>query len=805
MKASEWIQSVQKLVKEDKNIINKPVKLFGSCLVGLNRDYYLLLLSQNVCYLLENKQDSFPTAFQVQWSLLLSFEATAIRLHPNGNLGALVGERGVACFSIDISSLKWKVFNRQVMIDVVEIGRSRSHDGMFDLRSDLTVVDVCWHPSSISHLCLLTSDNTLWFWNVLTDVEEEEQRLSMKMPDNSSVVSFCFGTGPGWEFFTIYLANSKGEVYYLCPVYPFGCCISLQLLNSLRKQVEARYGVNIEEKGPTSQKLTFSTSEKEEWIENKLSSFRMQPSFDSNELAMSENTVTIESTRQQYLFLEECWMACEVDDNIIRGKGRRGSSSFLSLGKTMSRWEPSLQGPIVIEKDKKSGFYEGEDYCLCVLDSTGPFPVLIHTSSSGYVRIYIQLGQLEPLFTISHTSKGMDRDIQLSSENAVHFVLFENIELFPYVRQESLCPIVFRDFGELDWYRNKWISNDLKEYGDIFFIGTESQLFLLRIPWLHVSFEELSAGADWNKSKIQLLATIPNTLENDSSTDFYFLVRGVTFFVETECLGVIINFGNDHMIWIPLIHCPPKSRPWDQWSFMASELDTMLKQEDEETIHSQRPLEKRCEELLQVISKPPRYAGDQKLTGVQLEAGLRFLQDVVTKYREEYISNFEKLSLILSDALEKLPKGLEKVEKKLDKIQTLLKESQMQLANLEKRLTVCKRISKCLLERAQIIREALIEGRGRLSKAELAWKERLSVQWKEISHYQSQMEELKKAVQSASQGLVKESSEKFNCFTQEELDNIYESLNEHTVVLNKLFSMVTKLEQASSVKYYSNK
>ncbi|GJD08035.1 hypothetical protein Gasu2_23480 [Galdieria sulphuraria] len=334
----------------------------------------------------------------------------------------------------------------------------------------------------------------------------------------------------------------------------------------------------------------------------------------------------------------------------------------------------------------------------------------------------------------------------------------------------------------------------------MYFIGTESQLFLLRIPWLHLTSEEWISGLELATSKIHLLATTPNTIENDSSAELYYFVRGLTFFIETECLGVIVHFGNDHMIWIPLVHFPLKSRPLDQWNSMASELDAMLKQEDENTIYSQRPLEKRFEELFQVIAKPPRYAMDKKLDSVELETGLRFLQDAVTKYREEYISNFEKLSLILSDALEKIPKGLEKVERKLENVQALLKESQMQLANLENKLTLSKRISKSLLERAQTIREALIEGRGRLSKAELAWKERLSGQWKELSHYQHYVENLKKSVENASQSLVKEPSEKLCYFKKEELENIYQSLNEHTIVLDKLFSMSTKLEQASMMK-----
>lgn len=46
MKASEWIQSVEKQVIQDKVVPNKPVKLFGSSLVSLNREYFLLLLSQ---------------------------------------------------------------------------------------------------------------------------------------------------------------------------------------------------------------------------------------------------------------------------------------------------------------------------------------------------------------------------------------------------------------------------------------------------------------------------------------------------------------------------------------------------------------------------------------------------------------------------------------------------------------------------------------------------------------------------------------------------------------------------------------
>jgi len=794
MNASEWIKSLSKIVKEDSSSTRKTCTRLGSSLVSLSKDYYLLLCSQNVCYLLEHKQDTVPVAIQVHWSITLSFEASAIRLHPHGNFGALVGERGVACFSYDVSSLKWKISNRrQVVIDVVEIGRSRSHSGLFDLRADLTVVDLCWHPSSTTHLCLLTSDNTLWFWNVFEDVEEEEQRLSIHLPDSSKVASFAFGTGPGWEFFTVYITSSRGRIYLLCPVYPFGCLIPRQLLDNLHKEFEV--GGSFQEKYP-AQKLQFEDRSINSPITSMTTSTTAaKENIDSESFSMREGITMSESARQKRLFLEECLMAYEGNDMKYND-----SSSYLPLGRTISRWEPSLQGPIHIEKEesRNSAFYQGGDYYIFFVQTSCTFPSLIHMSSRGYIRIYIQLGQIEPQFT----NKETESESSLSDES-LRFILFENIELSTRMTKESCCPILFRDFGESIWYHNKRLSNHLKETGAMFLVGMDSELYLLRIPWLYTTFEELNKGTQFTLSNIQMLAMNPNASQTEASSIRCRCIRGVAFFMETERLGIIVNFINNHMIWIPLVHFPHSRKPWDEWTSMASELDILLRQFDDEGAHSQRPLEKRCDELLNVIAKPLRYAGGKELNidNVELEASLRFLQEAVSKYREEYISNFEKLSLILSDAMDKIPKGLERVERRLEKIQAMLKESQLTLENLENKLSLCRKISQSLVERAQIIREALIEGRGRLSKAEVAWSERIVAQWKDISRYQNRMKELKKSVENAFQDAGKKSSEKSSCFTKEELDSIYQSLNEHTAVLNKLFTMATKLEQGSSGKH----
>eukprot|EP01122_Echinamoeba_exundans_P017909 TRINITY_DN9857_c0_g1_i1.p1 TRINITY_DN9857_c0_g1~~TRINITY_DN9857_c0_g1_i1.p1 ORF type:complete len:943 (+),score=206.15 TRINITY_DN9857_c0_g1_i1:100-2829(+) len=137
-----------------------------------------------------------------------------------------------------------------------------------------------WHPLSNAHLCLLTSDNFLRFYNVAVDTEEPEQIL--RIPDllqhnvkilrneieddaahkkrsltkaaikkqlaaymspdvidgDANVVTFCFGNAKsgGWLPFTVFILLDSGEIFYISPVIPYNTPMRLELLKSVEEE-----------------------------------------------------------------------------------------------------------------------------------------------------------------------------------------------------------------------------------------------------------------------------------------------------------------------------------------------------------------------------------------------------------------------------------------------------------------------------------------------------------------------------------------------------------------------------------------
>lgn len=114
----------------------------------------------------------------------------------------------------------------------------------------LEVQHLEWHPHSENHLGLLTSDNVFRLYNVAQDTAQPEQEFRLSFPENgdyhdladAQMDAFTFSRGYGWERFAVYFSSSFGNLYYLCPVAPFGALIPCKEVPSMRATSELRAG-----------------------------------------------------------------------------------------------------------------------------------------------------------------------------------------------------------------------------------------------------------------------------------------------------------------------------------------------------------------------------------------------------------------------------------------------------------------------------------------------------------------------------------------------------------------------------------
>ena len=110
------------------------------------------------------------------------------------------------------------------------------------------VVHVAWHPLSYSHVVVLTSDNVLSMYNVLSETEPLAPEQAISLSRSGGAVHFAFacdtagalaGNGPelleknsaflGWNVLTCFVLYEDGNVDAVCPVIPCGVCISKRI------------------------------------------------------------------------------------------------------------------------------------------------------------------------------------------------------------------------------------------------------------------------------------------------------------------------------------------------------------------------------------------------------------------------------------------------------------------------------------------------------------------------------------------------------------------------------------------------
>eukprot|EP00054_Salpingoeca_dolichothecata_P015799 m.91585 g.91585 ORF g.91585 m.91585 type:complete len:716 (-) comp21662_c0_seq6:110-2257(-) len=103
-----------------------------------------------------------------------------------------------------------------------------------------TVVEVKWHPLSVFHLVVLTTDGLLRLFDVREPRNAEcFVRVAQDGHNQSAsavgqvAASFDFGSKYGWEMFSIYVLMDSGEVCCFCPVVPKRCVVPSHVLPAL--------------------------------------------------------------------------------------------------------------------------------------------------------------------------------------------------------------------------------------------------------------------------------------------------------------------------------------------------------------------------------------------------------------------------------------------------------------------------------------------------------------------------------------------------------------------------------------------
>ncbi|XP_078436480.1 nuclear pore complex protein-like protein [Wolffia australiana] len=112
---------------------------------------------------------------------------------------------------------------------------------LFTGNNVLRVLQASWHPCSVSHLGVLSSDSVFRIFDLSSDIERPEQEYFIqpfeagKCKNVASIfpIAFAFGGEHLWDRFSVFILFSDGAVYILCPVAPFGGVFNLPFIKDI--------------------------------------------------------------------------------------------------------------------------------------------------------------------------------------------------------------------------------------------------------------------------------------------------------------------------------------------------------------------------------------------------------------------------------------------------------------------------------------------------------------------------------------------------------------------------------------------
>ncbi|KAL6326443.1 hypothetical protein AAG906_008305 [Vitis piasezkii] len=159
----------------------------------------------------------------LQADVQLNFVVDRISINRNGSALLLAGSDGLCIMYL---------YGRTSTTDNTIICRTVSIGSQiyFNSNNVIRTLQVSWHPSSDTHLGILSSDSVFRIFDLSSDVGLPEQEYYLQPVDPGKSrnaasicpVDFSFGADHLWDRFSVFILFSDGSIYILCPVVPFG-------------------------------------------------------------------------------------------------------------------------------------------------------------------------------------------------------------------------------------------------------------------------------------------------------------------------------------------------------------------------------------------------------------------------------------------------------------------------------------------------------------------------------------------------------------------------------------------------------
>lgn len=116
-----------------------------------------------------------------------------------------------------------------------------------DFGDDFSVQDAAWHPLRETHVVVLSTNHRVLMFDLDASYREPAEEFCLdyrtyskqELKSGGNVAALAFGSGRGWERFTIFIGLEGGGITALCPVVPNGFAMPLDELTRLRGALEA--------------------------------------------------------------------------------------------------------------------------------------------------------------------------------------------------------------------------------------------------------------------------------------------------------------------------------------------------------------------------------------------------------------------------------------------------------------------------------------------------------------------------------------------------------------------------------------
>ncbi|KAK9282957.1 hypothetical protein L1049_011182 [Liquidambar formosana] len=180
----------------------------------------------------------------LQTDVQLNFTVNKISINRNGSAMLLAGLDGLCIMYLyGRNSAK----DNSVICRTVTVGSQI----YFNSNNIIRTLQVSWHPHSVTHLGILSSDSVFRLFDLSSDLEQPEQEYYLQPVESgrsrnaASIcpVDFAFGCDHLWDRFSVFVLFTDGSIYVLCPVIPFESVYSWESILEIYSDAQT-FGLN---------------------------------------------------------------------------------------------------------------------------------------------------------------------------------------------------------------------------------------------------------------------------------------------------------------------------------------------------------------------------------------------------------------------------------------------------------------------------------------------------------------------------------------------------------------------------------